>query len=358
MSVNLRTSAAVSETVQPWAGQAEIPQAPASTAQYFMQMHFGFAPPRILSAGVELNVFGHIADGCVTASEVANAAEASERGMRMLLDALVGIGFLTKSDGRYGLKEIARRHLVPKAPEYLGDFLALTEIWDAWGYLTEAVRTGRPYLPVNQKEVAEDFFPKLIRSLHVTHAEPARRAAEILRAGGVSRGLRVLDVACGSAIWSIPIAEADPEARVTALDFPRVLELTRKFLEQHRVESRFEFLPGDLKSVELGEARYDLAILGNIVHSEGEQSSRDLFRRVHRALAPGGRVVILEMVPNDERTAPVFALIFALNMLVNTTAGDTYTFAEYDQWLREAGFQRVETADIGSHSPMIIGYKG
>ncbi len=331
--------------------------APGSTAQHFMEMHFGFAPARILSAALELNVFGHISDGRTTAGKVAHAAEASERGMRMLLDALVGIGLLTKDETRYGLTDIAHRHLLRNRPEYLGDFLSLNALWDAWGNLTESVRTGRPYLPVDQKDVAEDFFPKLIRSLHVVHAEPAKRAAQVLGAGTRTRGMRVLDVACGSAIWSISIAEADPYAHVTALDFPAVLGVTREFVKRHRLETRFDFLPGDLKSVDLGTARYDLAVLGNIVHSEGEDSSRDLFRRVYRALAPGGRVVILDMIPNDERNAPLFPLIFALNMLVNTTTGDTYTFAEYDRWLQEAGFQRVETADIGSHSPMIIGYR-
>ena len=374
MSGNKRTSTTVSRSRKPSPGHngngrvathahhpsaTEGPQrAPGSAAQHFMEMHFGFAPARILSAALELNVFDHIAGGSLTAGKVARAAEASERGMRMLLDALVGIGFLTKTDARYGLTDVARKHLLRDAPEYLGDFLSLNALWDAWGHLTESVRTGRPYLPVDQKDVAEDFFPKLIRSLHVVNAEPARLAAQILGAGTRSRGLRVLDVACGSGIWSIAIAEADPHAHVTALDFPVVLEVTREFLKRHRLETRFDFLPGDLKTAELGAARYDVAVLGNIVHSEGEQSSRDLFRRVYRALAPGGRIVILDMIPSDERNAPLFPLIFALNMLVNTTTGDTYTFAEYDRWLSEAGFERVETADIGSHSPMIIGYKG
>ncbi|HSW49713.1 MAG TPA: methyltransferase, partial [Bryobacteraceae bacterium] len=229
-------------------------------------------------------------------------------------------------------------------------------LWDAWGHLTEAVRTGRPYLPIEQKDVAEDFFPKLIRSLHVVHSEPARRAAEILREGN-GHALRVLDVAAGSGIWGIAIAEACTAAHVTAHDFPAVLDTTREFVARHQLEHRFDFQPGDLKTVDFGEARYDLAILGNIVHSEGERSSRDLMRRMHRALAPDGRLVIIEMVPDDARTGPPFPLIFALNMLVNTETGGTYTLAEFTRWLTDVGFHRVEAHDIGSHSPMIIGHK-
>ena len=168
---------------------------------------------------------------------------------------------------------------------------------------------------------------------------------------------RVLDVACGSGIWGIAVAEADAAARITGQDFPGVLETTKRYYEKHGVAARCDFLSGDLRTVDLGSARYDLALLGNIVHSEGEAASRALFHRIFRALRPGGRIVILDMIPNDARSGPPFAVMFALNMLVNTSAGDTYTFAEYRAWLGEAGFASVEAIDIGSHSPMILGVK-
>ena len=136
-----------------------------------------------------------------------------------------------------------------------------------------------------------------------------------------------------------------------------VLPTTREYVRRHGLEERFDYLAGDLKEVDFGEGQYDVALLGNIVHSEGEDSSRDLFRRLRRALKDGGRVVVIDMLPNDARTGPPYQLIFALNMLVNTERGDTYTLAEYTRWLNDAGFPRVETADIGSHSPAVIGHK-
>src|SRR5438270_16109 len=136
-----------------------------------------------------------------------------------------------------------------------------------------------------------------------------------------------------------------------------LLETTRGYLKRHGVEDRYDFLPGDLKEIDFGEDRYDLALLGNIVHSEGEESSRDLFKRLYGALKAGGRIVIIDMIPNNERTGPPFPLFFALNMLVNTEKGSTYTLADYTEWLNAAGCKRVATADIQSHSPIIIGYK-
>ncbi len=322
-----------------------------------LQMGMSFTSSRVLAAGVQLHVFSHIAAGQRTPSAIARAAGASERGMGMLLDALTALELLTKSGGTYQLTPAAARYLVRDSPDYFGAMLENDSLWEAWGKLTEAVRTGQPPRRLEQQAQAEEFFPVLIRSLHVLNREPARRAAQALGMGTTRRGVQALDVACGSGVWGIAIAEADPTARLTLQDFPGVLDHTRQYLRKHGILDRCDFLPGDLKQVSFGEARYDLALLGNIVHSEGERSSRDLFRRLHRALKSGGQLAIVDMIPNEERTGPPYPILFALTMLVNTETGGTYTLTEYTAWLTEAGFVRVETADIGSHSPLIIARK-
>jgi len=325
--------------------------------EQLMQMGMSYTSSRVLAAGVQLEVFLHIAAGRHSAAAIAKAAGASERGMRMLLDALTSLQLLTKSGGQYRLTRSTEKYLVRDTPDYMGAILEDNTLWDTWGQLVEAVRTGKPPRRVEGQAEAEKFFPVLIRSLHVMHREPARRAAQALGAGVSRRGLGVLDVACGSGVWGIAVAQADPAASLTLQDFPGVLEHTRGYAEREGVAERCTYLAGDLKQVDFSTGRYDVALLGNIIHSEGEASSRDLFRRLHRALRAQGRVVIIDLLPNDERTGPPWPVIFALNMLVNTETGDTYTLAEYTKWLKEAGFTRVETADIGSHSPLIIANK-
>lgn len=325
--------------------------------EQLLQMSFSYAPSSILSAGVQLGIFSHIAEGNQTVAEISRAAGASERGTEMLLDALVSLQLLGKNSQQYELTPLSAEFLVRTRPNYLGEMMQTVRSFQAWNDLAEIVRTGQPPQKIEAKEAAEDFFPALVRGLHVINTQPARRTAEILGAGTTHKGMSVIDVACGSGIWGIAVAEADKEARVTAQDFPGLFETTRHYLQRHNVEDRYDFLPGDLKEVDFGESRYDLALLGNIVHSEGEASSRELFKRLYRALKPGGRIVVIDMIPNDERTGPPFALIFALNMLINTEKGGTYTLEEYTRWLNDAGFKRVETADIQSHSPLIIAYK-
>src|SRR5262249_47699390 len=149
-----------------------------------------------------------------------------------------------------------------------------------------------------------------------------RLAAKALVAGNTRKGLQVVDIACGSGVWGIGVAEADASATVTFQDFPGVLEHTRGYAKRHGLEGRSNYLAGDLKQVDLGTERFDVALLGNIVHSEGEPSTRDLLKRLHRALRPNGQVAIVDMIPNDQRTGPPYPLIFAVNMLVNTEFGD------------------------------------
>lgn len=328
------------------------PPAIRMTPQTLMQMHMGMGVSRVLTASLRHAVFSHLAAGRETAALVAAAAGTDPRATRMLLDALVTLGFLGKAGEQYRLTPESRAYLVRESADYVGALMETDDLWNAWAALPDVVRTGRPAVMVERQAPAEAFFPTLIKSLHVLNREPAHRLAAALGAGGAARGLRVLDIGAGSAVWSIAVAEADREARVTAQDYPGVLKETARFVAQHGLAARYDYLAGDLKEVDFGADRFDLAILGNIVHSEGEASSRRLFARLHTALAAGGRLAILDFFPNDERSGPPPAVLFALNMLVNTEHGDTFTVAEYRAWLTAAGFASVETVDIGEAGVM------
>ena len=113
--------------------------------EQLMQMNFSFAPARIMTTALQLRVFSHLAAGGETASDVARAADASERGTRMLLDALVGFGLLTKGGDAYALTPHARHYLVHESPDYVGWLAESGAMMDAWAHLTDCVRTGRPF---------------------------------------------------------------------------------------------------------------------------------------------------------------------------------------------------------------------
>lgn len=332
---------------------------PAIDAAALMQIHFSFAASRILTTAMELDVFTPLAAGSKTASELVDATGYSVRGLPMLLDALAPLGLLSKDNGRYALTPVSENYLVKGKPEYIGPALiqASTQLLRSWDQLADSIRTGKPYSAVEEQKAAEEFFPALVRWLHVSNAEPARKLAEVLRAS-TPRNPVVLDVACGSGIWSIRFAQAEPTAQIIANDFPKVLEtVTCGYVEREGLAGRCRFVPGDIKQAQILGGSCDVILLGNIIHSEGEEASRAIFRKCFELLKPGGQLAIIDMIPNDERTGPPFALVFALNMLVNTKHGNTYTLREYRGWLAEAGFREVATVDIASHSPAVIARK-
>jgi ubiquinone/menaquinone biosynthesis C-methylase UbiE len=310
---------------------------------------------RALATGIELNIFGHIAKGKRTAKEVAEAAGASPRGVALLLDALTGIGYLRKSGSRYGLPPASAAFLVPGKKNYVGAMAhALSLGWDAWKNLTESVRTGRPEETVNVAAKGREFFPKLVASIF-----PGNFAASVSAVSHFSNKERdkihtILDVAAGTGAWSLAFAQAISQARVTTVDFPEMTPVTREFAEKFGVADRYEYLEGDLREIDFGRDRFDLVILGHIVHSEGETHGKNLLRKSHAALKPGGKLLIAEYVPNDARTGPAMPLLFGLNMLLQTEEGNVFTFKEYRHWLKAAGFRKVTTMPVPAPSTVIL----
>eukprot|EP00871_Galdieria_phlegrea_P002270 jgi/Galph1/3043/GphlegSOOS_G1743.1 len=280
--------------------------------QHISRLFQGYMTSRTLMTAVQFSLFTCISEGNHTATEIAKAMDASPRGTRMLLDALVALD-----------------------PDYIGAMFEIDDLWQSWSGLNKVVKTGQPSRQVETENKASEFFPHLIKSLHAMSIRRSGILADKLFKG---QELMVIDIACGSAVWSIPLAEKSSKVHVVAQDFPKVLESTKQFVAKHGVERQFSYLTGDLKKVDFGESRYDVAILGNIVHSEG-------------------KVIIVDLFPNDERSGPVQPLLFAINMLVNSSDGDTFTVSEYSQWLKEANIPHVSLLELTEESTVLVGQK-
>jgi len=311
-----------------------------------------------LVAGIELDVFTHISEGKRTAKEVAKAARASLKGIERLLDALVGIGYLTRKGERYGLEPVSEKFLVSTGQAYIGGMAFSTKlVWDSWGHLTESVRTGRPAETVDGDEGGREFFPKLVSAIFPASYAAARATAAALPRKALGNIKRILDVAAGSGAWSIAFAQAIPDARVTVIDYPEVTPITRQFTERLGVADRYDYIEGNLRDLDFGRGQYDLVILGHIIHSEGEKWGKKLVKKSHKALKDGGQLLIAEMMPNDTRTAPPIPLLFGLNMLLHTDQGDVFTMREFREWLKSTGFRSVKAIDAPSPSPIIVATK-
>jgi hypothetical protein len=329
------------------------PGAPGAIPAIVWDTLWAHARTSALEAAIATGLFDQLVGGSRTAAEIARATRCSPRGVRMLADALVALGFLFKTKGRYELAETTRHFLVSSSPTSVTALVRLGAVFRRpFEHLTDVVRTGKP-APTSD-EIGREAFPDLVGALFPSSFAVSQMAREALPARTRLRVKRVLDVAAGSAALSLAWAAADPEVRVTAVDFAEVLEVTRRYTDGLGCTDRYEFLEGDLRSVKFGTNQYDLVILGQICHAEGARGAARLISRSARALVPGGAVLVADMVPTDKRTSPTRHLLFALNMLVGTTDGDVFTFSEFREWMLSAGLSSIKRLDVGGDGPDVI----
>jgi ubiquinone/menaquinone biosynthesis C-methylase UbiE len=321
-----------------------------------MRYAWGYAPPLILEAAVRNRVFDTLHESPKTIAETAAATGASERGLSAIMDALVGLEFLTRDDaGRFSLTPESDAYLVSSKPQYFGGFLAHVsqQLIPHWLDLTAVVQTGRPAKSVNQQGEGSAFFEQFVAGLFAMNYGSAMAAADALHIAASSQPVKVLDLAAGSGVFGIALAQQNTKVTVTAVDWPNVLEITRKTAAQFGLADRFTFVGGDLNSADFGKG-HNVATLGHILHSEGKERSRKLLRKSSDALAPGGTIVIAEFLVNPDRRGPVSGLLFDVNMLIHTDAGATYSFEEIRGWLEECGFRDARLVESPGPSPLIL----
>ena len=328
------------------------------TPERLMQMSWGYAPPLIIEAAVKHHLFDLLHAAPCSAAELARKAGASVRGVTAICNALVGLGFLARAGERYTLTAESSRFLVSGKPAYHGAFFRhiSTQLIPGWLGLDEIVRTGKPSNRVNAQKQGAKFFLKFVESIFPLSYAAAKTLGLHLRIPKAKAPVRVLDVAAGSGVWGIALAEMSPLVHVSAVDWPQVLAVTEKVAREHGVADRLTKVPGDLLKVRFGKD-YQVATLGHILHSEGADRSRRLLKKTFEALAPGGTIAVMEFLVDERRTGPVSGLLFAVNMLVNTETGDTFSFGEISGWLREAGFVKPRLLKVPAVSPLVLATK-
>ena len=297
-----------------------------------------------MKSAIDLDVFTAIGDRKTTAEQIAERAGAAERGIRILCDYLTVMGFLTKNDSHYGLSPDSAVFLDRRSPAYMGsvaDFLCSSELLHAFDHLADAVRKGGTVMS-DEGTVSYDnpIWVQFARSMAPMMKMPAEVISQLV---GAEKGgkCRVLDIAAGHGLFGIDIARHNPQAEIVALDWANVLDVAKENARKSGVESRYSTIAGSAFEVDFGQG-YDLVLLTNFLHHFDPPTNEGLLRKVHAALAPNGRAVTLEFVPNDDRVSPPDAATFSMVMLGSTAHGDAYTFAELDRMFSNAGFSRSE----------------
>jgi SAM-dependent methyltransferase len=329
------------------------------TPERLQQFGFAYAPPLIISAAVNNKVFDALQGGPKTVDQLKEETGASRRGLRAIMDSLVGLELLKKDrQSRYSLAPESQAYLLTGKPGTLAGFFGsiLPVMVSRWLRLADIVREGRPAVAVNQETEGTEFFSQLVETIIPMSYAGAQKLAEHLNVAKTKDELRVIDLAAGSGIWGIALTQKSPHIRVTAVDWAGMIPTTKRITGKFGVRDCFDFIEADLLEASFGNG-YDIATLGHILHSEGEERSQQLLKKAFRALRPGGTIAIAEWLVDDDRTKPLPSLMFAVQMLVNTEKGDTFTFNEIKKWLEDAGFKKVRKLDAPGPSPLILATK-
>lgn len=297
-----------------------------------------------LRAAIDIDLFTPLASGPLTVPDIAKATGAAERGVRILSDYLTVMGFLTKSGERYELTPDSAMFLNRKSPAYLGgalQFLLTPSLTECFNQLTGAVRQGGTAVS-DEGTVSYDnpIWVDFARAMAPLMQLPAQLLVPLVGAEP-SKPLKVLDIAAGHGLFGITIAHKFPQAQITALDWPNVLAVARENAVQAGIQNRYQLLPGSAFDTDWGGS-FDVVLLTNFFHHFDLPTCEQIARKAFAALAPGGRAITLEFIPEPDRITPPGAATFALTMLATTARGDAYTFAEYQQLFARAGFARSE----------------
>lgn len=310
-------------------------------------MLFAYQRSAALNAAIDLDIFTAIDQGAQTPAAIAKRAGASERGVRILCDYLTINGLLEKTNGAYRLTAESTAFLSKQSPAYLGTtarFLLRPELKHNFDNLTAAVRNGG-VAPDGNNTVSEEnpIWIEFARSMMPMMVPAAQAIAELLD-GGAAVPMRVLDIAAGHGVFGITIAQRNPRAEIVAVDWKPVLAVAEEHARAAGVHDRYRTIAGDAFAAEFG-AGFDVALVTNFLHHFDPPTCTALLNKVQKALVPGGRVVVLEFVPNADRISPPLAAGFSLTMLAGTPSGDAYTFAELREQLEDAGF-----GDVSAHA--------
>ena len=312
----------------------------------------GYQPSRVVLSAVELDVFSAVARAGPGArlEGLARYTGTSVRGLEILLDALVALGLLRKDAGVYANAPVAARYLAEDSPDDARAALRHNlSLWQTWSGLSECVRTGSAH----RREMSERGDDWTLPFIAAMHRNAALRAPLVAQAVGAERVTRLLDVGGGSGAYSIAFAQANPALTAVVFDLATVVPIAEAHVAEAGLGARVRTKVGDLRQDAFG-AGHDLVLLSAICHMLGPDENRDLLRRVFAALEPGGRVAIQDHVMRDDRTAPRAGALFAVNMLVGTAQGGTFTLAEYRSWLEGAGFRDVRQLPLPGPNDLVL----
>jgi SAM-dependent methyltransferase len=305
----------------------------------------------VLGTAVDYEVFDTLSSEPSTANGLAQRLGTDQRATLVLLNALVAMGVLNHDEGLYSVPNDVARLLTRNGEESM---LAMQQHYASclrrWVQLPSILKTGQPAERTPGVRGADADREAFIEGMNDISR---RMAPQLVRAIPDLDFQHILDVGGGSGTWTMEFLRVVPGATATLFDLPEVIPMARRRLEREGFADRVDLQAGDFYADPLPDGA-DLVWLGAIVHQNSRSENRELFRKCHAATIPGGRILVRDIVMDDTHTHPLNGALFAINMLVATPGGGTYSMAELSEDLHDAGYVDVSLAHAGQGMDSIV----
>ncbi len=309
--------------------------------QQILELTGGFRPACVIGAAADLDLWTNLGEQSLSAQQLADRLQCDLRGLTMLLDAVAALGLLEKHDAQYSTPGPLRPWLVANSSGTLLPMLQhLSNLIRGWSNLAWTAKAGFPAPRPGSIRGAEADRASFIAAMHSISGP---MADDLVRQLGPPQFHHLLDVGGASGTWTLAFLHAVADSKATIFDLPDAVSQARQRISGNELGSRVTLVPGDFYRDELPDGA-DFAWVSAICHQHSREHNRELFAKVHRALIPGGRIAIRDIVLEPSRTSPREGALFAINMLVNTETGGCFTLEEYSADLKAAGFVDVVLA--------------
>lgn len=312
-----------------------------------------FQQSRILLTAIELGIFTVLDKHMLPSKEIAQKINADERATDRLMNSLVALGFLRKVRGKFYNSENASQYLVMGKPEFMSGLFHSIGLWNTWSSLTESVKAGTSAAERKPSSGEINWLESFIGAMHYRGVKEAKIVAMMLEFSNVNR---MLDVGGGSGVFAMEFIKKNPNMNAVVFDLPDVIPITGRYVAQEKMTEKISFLSGNYLSDDFGNG-YDLILLSAIVHINSLEENNLLIKKCYDSLNCGGQIVIKDWVMNEDRTEPAGGAYFALNMLVETERGDTYTETEMRDWFTNTGIKKIERKNTSFGSSLMVGHK-
>lgn len=326
---------------------------------YLYQLGLGFMPAKVLNVATKLRIFSLLSDNGASLDDMVAELGLPRRTAEALLNACVSLRLIEKQNDSYANSAVAERYLVEGKDEYFGAYLSFAGemLYNHWSHLLETVTHDAPLRTIFRND--RPFTEEETRVFTLAMDGISRVSAPLIATAiDLSAHKRLLDLGGGSGRNAVVLAEQNPQLEVLVFDMPAVVKVADDIIATSAVSSRIKTQAGNFHNEALPQG-CDCILLAHILHGEGAEGSVELLQKCYEALPPGGRVLVVDLLTNEEHNAPPFPVHFALNMMLLTPSGDSFSAVQVRGFLEKAGFVAEKDVPLGEGDPgrIVVGTK-